>query len=101
MGPWRRAFLTGVTTWGAAQAMYLIINAMFWLIRNEAGPQVDGLLDVWNRWDTGHYVTIASTGYNPANENGAFFPLYPMIMRVLYPVLPGNMLVTGLIVAWL
>jgi hypothetical protein len=101
VGPWRRAFLTGVTTWGAAEAMYLIINAMFWLIRNEAGPQLDGLLDVWNRWDTGHYVTIASTGYNPANENGAFFPLYPMLMRVLHPVLPGNMLVTGLIVAWL
>lgn len=99
-GPWRRAFLTGLSTWAAAQAMYLLINAMFWMLKSEAGPPVNGLLEVWNRWDTGHYVTIALTGYNPANENGAFFPLYPMIMRVLEPVLPGGMLAAGLIVAW-
>jgi hypothetical protein len=98
--PWRRAFLTGLTTWAAAQSMYLLINAMFWMLKNEAGPSANGLLDVWNRWDTGHYVTIAVTGYNPATENGAFFPLYPMLMRVLEPVLPGGMLAAGLIVAW-
>jgi Gpi18-like mannosyltransferase len=98
--PWRRAFLTGLTTWAAAQAMYLLVNSMLWVTRNEAGPFVGGLLEVWNRWDTGHYVTIALTGYNPATENGAFFPLYPMIMRVLEPVLPGGMLASGLIVAW-
>jgi Mannosyltransferase (PIG-V) len=98
--PWRRAFLTGFTTWAAAQVTYLLVNAMVWMTRSEGGPPVGGLLEVWNRWDTGHYVTIALTGYNPASENGAFFPLYPMIMKVLEPVLPGGMLAAGLIVAW-
>ena len=98
--PWQRAFRTGLTTWAAAQLTYLLVNAMHWMTKSEGGPFLGRMLEVWNRWDTGHYVTIALTGYNPASENGAFFPLYPMIMRVLEPVLPGGMLAAGLIVAW-
>jgi hypothetical protein len=56
---------------------------------------------VWDRWDTGHYVTLALHGYNPATENPAFFPLYPLLMRFLEPVLPGGMLSAGLIISWM
>ncbi len=100
-GAWRRAFLIGLSVWAAAQLAYVLVNAMFWMTRNEDGPPVSGALEVWNRWDTGHYVSIAVNGYNPATENPAFFPLYPMLMAGLDPVLPGGMLLAGLIIAWL
>jgi Gpi18-like mannosyltransferase len=96
---WRRAWLTGLSVWATAELTYLLINALVWMTRSEAGPPFSGALEVWNRWDTGHYVNIALNGYNPATENPAFFPLYPLLMSILDPVLPGDMLVTGLIVA--
>ncbi len=96
---WRRAWLTGVSIWGAAELTYLLVNSLLWTSRSEAGPRVSGMLEVWNRWDTGHYVTIAETGYNPLSENPAFFPLYPLLMRLLEPVLPGGMLSAGLIIS--
>jgi hypothetical protein len=85
--------------WAAAELTYLLINTMVWMTRSEAGPPLSGMLEVWNRWDTGHYVNIALNGYNPATENPAFFPLYPLLMAVVDPVVPGDMLVTGLVVA--
>ena len=85
--------------WAAAELTYLLINTMVWMTRSEAGPPLSGMLEVWNRWDTGHYVSIALNGYNPATENPAFFPLYPLLMSVVDPVVPGDMLVTGLVVA--
>ncbi len=98
---WRRAFLTGLSVWAAAQFAYFVVNAMFWMTRNEGGPTLSGALEVWNRWDTGHYVTIALDGYNPATENPGFLPLYSMLMAALEPVLPGGMLSAGLIIAWI
>src|ERR1700712_2098206 len=49
-------------------------------------------LDVWARWDSGFYLTIAKTGYtytaglqNPV----AFFPLYPLLMNLIAPFIGG------------
>lgn len=98
-GPWRRAYGHALSVWGPAVIAYFLINCMVWMTRSEAGPRVGGFLEVWDRWDTGHYVTIALHGYNPLTENPAFFPLYPMLMRILEPVLPGGMLSAGMIIA--
>lgn len=43
-------------------------------------------LDLWARWDSGYYLSIASNGYRyiPGEmTNVAFFPLYPVILRLL------------------
>jgi hypothetical protein len=49
-------------------------------------------LDVWGRFDSGWYMSIARDGYSAATStapgcagqaNYAFFPLYPMIVRLL------------------
>ena len=85
--PWRRAITNGLWIWAIANVAYLIINAVFWSLRNEAGPSPSDFFDLWDRWDTGHYVYIASNGYNPNTENPAFFPLYPLIMAGLNPLL--------------
>ncbi|MBX6748735.1 MAG: glycosyltransferase family 39 protein [Micromonosporaceae bacterium] len=97
--PWRRAWLAGLGTWLIAFVSYLLLNAVFWTMATEKAPPLVEFFNVWNRWDTGHYITIATTGYNPLTENTAFFPLYPLLMRYLDPVLPGEKLAAALIIA--
>jgi hypothetical protein len=60
------------------------------------------LLDLPGRWDTGWYMDIAIRGYNwdryaPADsqQNIAFFPAFPMLMRHLSSVLGRQPLWTG------
>jgi hypothetical protein len=45
-------------------------------------------LDGWARWDSAHYIAVARYGYgnaaSPSPDGGVgFFPLYPMLMRVI------------------
>jgi len=98
-GPWRPAVVTAFSVWGAASLAYFLVNLLVWMMRSEAGPQLSGLIEVWNQWDTGHYTTIAMFGYNPATENTAFFPGYPLLIRLFEPVLPGGALSAGLIIS--
>lgn len=66
------------------------------------------LLDVWGRWDTMFYWSIARHGYPPANEgwvyHAAYFPLLPSLMRgvsvltSLEPYIAGVVLVQVLLV---
>jgi hypothetical protein len=97
--PWRRALVAGLSTWAAASISYFLINCMVWLMRSETGPRFNQMLEVWNRWDTGHYLSIALKGYNPDNESAAFFPLYPLLIRSLEPLLPGGALSAALIIS--
>ncbi|MFM8321494.1 MAG: mannosyltransferase family protein [Chloroflexota bacterium] len=60
-------------------------------------------LSQWTKWDSQYYVDIATNGYwfRPQRQsNVAFFPLYPMLMRVLGPyvggVIPAGFLVSNL-----
>lgn len=59
-----------------------------------------GLLGMWVRWDAVWYLSIADIGYD--YEKGdfgstAFFPAYPLIIRLLKPLF-GNTVLTGLII---
>ena len=54
------------------------------------------LLAVWGRWDAEHYIGIAANGYSGTEP--AFFPLYPVLIRLLGAVL-GNILVAGLAIS--
>jgi hypothetical protein len=53
------------------------------------------------RWDTGWYWHIASQGYfyeGPGRQSAvAFFPAYPLGMRLLDRVLPGDLFVAGVV----
>lgn len=43
-------------------------------------------LDMWAQWDAQHYVNIAVRGYDPPTapeSNIAFFPLYPLLIRLV------------------
>ena len=51
----------------------------------------------WHRWDTGHYLSIAQHGYD-ALYHTAFFPLYPLLERVVM-VLTRNPFTAGLLIS--
>ncbi len=98
-GTWRRSWLTALVTWAIAWTAYLVANALFWMSARAPSPPLAEFFNVWNRWDTGHYLTIADEGYAPLGDNRAFFPLYPMLIRFLDPVLPGHGLAAALVIA--
>ncbi|MDP9024191.1 MAG: hypothetical protein M3N13_02300, partial [Candidatus Eremiobacteraeota bacterium] len=54
------------------------------------------MLNVWGRWDAVHYLDIATQGYQGTNM--AFFPLFPLLIRVLGD-LSGYHLVAGLVIS--
>jgi len=60
------------------------------------------LLDVFgSRWDTGFYLDIATQGYQFEGArlpSVAFFPLLPLLIRVVTPIV-GDPLVAGVVIA--
>jgi Gpi18-like mannosyltransferase len=59
-------------------------------------------LSMWAKWDSQYYVDIAANGYwfRPGQQsNVAFFPLYPMTVKVLAKFLGGDLILTGFIVS--
>src|SRR5947208_242691 len=55
------------------------------------------LIKSWDRWDSGHFVEIATKGYD-APYRTAFFPLFPLLERAL-AFLTHDPFVAGLIIA--
>ncbi|HEX8806558.1 MAG TPA: mannosyltransferase family protein [Candidatus Aquilonibacter sp.] len=53
-------------------------------------------LNVWGRWDAVHYLSIASQGYQGTDM--AFFPLYPLLIRILGRLV-GNHLIAGILIS--
>lgn len=64
------------------------------------------LLNLPARWDTGWYVGIAAEGYRwqpemvDMQQNIAFFPAYPMLMRYGAMFLGRQFMWTGVLIAW-
>ena len=54
------------------------------------------LLAVWGRWDAEHYLGIAQHGY--FGTEAAFFPLYPLLIRIV-GVFLGSHLLAGLVIS--
>lgn len=71
------------------KAALLLLGALSFLIFQDKAPEGRGLwpwLSVWNRWDAIHYLEIAAHGYAPdAPQNLAFFPLFPLLVRLARP----------------
>ncbi len=60
-------------------------------------------LEIWVRWDSGWYQSIAKDGYfySPTGQSSvAFFPLYPLLVRAVAGVVP-SIPVAGILVSLL
>jgi Mannosyltransferase (PIG-V) len=56
-------------------------------------------VDVWARWDSGYFLTIAQYGYANPLQTTAFFPAYPLLVRAVGSVLGGHDIVAGVVVS--
>jgi len=69
------------------------------LVVPDWSPLWEHLLDAWYRWDTGWYLKIAALGYDAADGSVGFQPLYPLLTRLVQPLVGGNYLLGGLLVS--
>jgi hypothetical protein len=63
------------------------------------GPGWFSLLGAWERFDALWFLRIAETGYSPADESAAFFPLFPMTTRVAALLLGRHYLLAATLVS--
>ncbi|MDT7570927.1 MAG: hypothetical protein QOE05_1101 [Actinomycetota bacterium] len=68
-----------------------------------AAPPLDGgwhqAITAWERADAQWYLRIASDGYRADDGSGAFFPLYPMLTRVVGVLTGGHWLLAAYLVS--
>jgi Gpi18-like mannosyltransferase len=74
------------------------LSALFTLGNfSTGGLPLRTLLNSWDRWDSGQFTHIATKGYD-ALYRMAFFPLFPLLERIL-AVIVRNPFVAGLIIS--
>lgn len=105
---WLASLLTGYWVWLVGLIAYAFTSAVAWLPfdgiegKGGAAPATPSqLLTMWHRWDTDWYVIIADAGYQYDARATAFFPLYPMLIHGLNPVVPGGSFEAGIVIATL
>lgn len=76
----------------AGTSAYIVGSSGFWS---------DHLLAAWSRWDGEWYLRIATNGYQANDSTAAFFPLFPLLLKVLGTLLFGNYLLAGVLIAGL
>jgi hypothetical protein len=62
------------------------------------------LVTGWSHWDSQHYLSIASSGYDFYGQRWptiAFFPLYPLLIRTVAPLTGGSETIAALLIAQL
>lgn len=84
-----------------------LVSAGAWLFAEDGLARTPiGYLDRWTQWDTVHYVTIAQWGYGGNPRTGpevpleAFFPGFPLMLRVVHAATGVGFVVAGLIVSF-
>jgi Gpi18-like mannosyltransferase len=96
---WRLAVISAALAWVASRIAYGLVNLMSWRAGHMAPPETSEVLQVWGAWDSGHYLRIAAGGYGQVEFDNAFFPLYPLLIRFVDAVLPGDGLIAALVVS--
>ena len=56
-------------------------------------------IGIWSRWDSSWFLDIARHGYVEPEKSTAFFPLYPLLVKVLGTVLGGHYILAGIAVS--
>lgn len=80
-------------------------SAFEWMSAGTVRPvqQSWDLIELHNRWDAYWYLSIAAEGYDLRGEadisNVVFFPLYPLLVRMLGPLSGGDLVLAGWIVS--
>ncbi|HET6770460.1 MAG TPA: mannosyltransferase family protein [Actinomycetota bacterium] len=62
-------------------------------------PGWHNLITAWERFDALWFLRIATAGYAPGDGSAAFFPLYPILIWVVSPILGGHPLGAALLIS--
>jgi Gpi18-like mannosyltransferase len=101
--PWYKAFLVTLPIFLITRAIFLVLTyfgvILFTLPNYSRQPlSFTALVNRWSHWDVNWYNTIAIKGYvNP--ESAAFFPLFPLLERVVSLTLHRNVLYVGMLIS--
>lgn len=111
-GWWRESPVAGSIRTGSAWWLIAMLGAgvLTWFARIvDTNPQgialsrstgLRAVLGTWGQWDWKYYGSIAHDGYGAIwPHNAAFFPSYPMLVRLADVILPGPTIVAGLAVS--
>ena len=78
-------------------AIILLAWGMHWA-QGEGAGLLESFRGYWEHWDVRHYVGIAENGYVTEGNDRlrlVFFPLYPVLMRLLSPAFGGDVFYAG------
>lgn len=64
-----------------------------------ATPGWHNAIDATERQDAAWYLRLADDGWSPNDASAAFFPLYPLVVRAVSWVLPGDDVLAALLVS--
>jgi len=64
-----------------------------------SGGPAELFLGVWQRFDTLWYHKIATQGYSPEDGTTVYFPLYPLLIKLLGKVFLENYLLAALVIS--
>ena len=91
---------------GAGVVSRLAVMGLAYALYRLLGVGGDGFLQsfkpLWTHWDTRHYIGIAQEWYTNVGDERlrlVFFPLYPLLMRLLSPLTRGDVFCSGLLIS--
>ncbi|WP_432981488.1 mannosyltransferase family protein [Dactylosporangium sp. CA-233914] len=99
MAPWIRSLKAAAGVWLAAGLAYVVVTVFAGRFVPTREPQVHNLLGSWYQFDTLFYVRIAEDGYLYNKFAPAFYPLYPGLIKLFNPILPGGAFPAALFVS--
>jgi len=93
---------------GIALVSRLLLYGLAYCMYRVLGIGSDGFLEslapLWTHWDTRHYIGIAQEWYTNVGDERlrlVFFPLYPLLMRLVSPLTGGDVFYAGLVISLL
>jgi Mannosyltransferase (PIG-V) len=95
----------GLLVWFATKVGLGAVSAFSWFAQGQSSDTVDSVPEVayaWStQWDSTWFIDIAARGYTPTwdNAQAAFFPVYPMLIRLTTPLFSGRGWVAALALA--
>ncbi|MGI5246457.1 mannosyltransferase family protein [Dactylosporangium sp. CA-139066] len=101
-GPWRRAFGAGLGLFAASKVGLAAVSAFAWIGDPDRGRSTRHVAWLWaTRYDSPWFIAIAEHGYQYTSDASpaAFFPVYPMLIRLCTPLCLGRSWVAALLVA--
>ena len=82
--------------------LYVLAFALYRLLGIGGDGFFASMRPLWTHWDTRHYVGIAEQWYTNTGDERlrlVFFPLYPLLMRLLSPLTGGDVFAGGVVIS--